>query len=30
LFPNYIDMGKHLRVGETYTEVNPLENWPFL
>ena len=21
LFPNYIDMGKHLRVGETYTEV---------
>jgi len=26
LFPNYIDMGKHLRVGETYTEIVTIES----
>jgi len=25
IFPNYLDMGKHLKVGETYTEVRYLE-----
>jgi len=26
LFPTYLDMGKHLRVGETYTEVVTIES----
>ena len=26
LFPNYLDMGKHLKVGETYTEIIKIES----